>query len=94
MLIGLYLVIAIWKVLYPATKEANLVMDCFPDPPTPTSTKLPRGMRMVLEMIRMCRMASVKKVMFNLCPRIDSLNCAWYSFSFPSSTCQLKKQVD
>lgn len=33
----------IWKVWYPAMKDASLVRLCFPEPPTPTSRALPCG---------------------------------------------------
>ena len=39
----------IWKILYPAMKEANLVRLCLPEPPTPTSRALPLSVRMMRE---------------------------------------------
>ena len=39
----------IWKILYPAIKEASLVSDCLPEPPTPTRRALPHGVRMIRE---------------------------------------------
>jgi len=41
------LVRVIWKILYPDTKDASLVKDCLPEPPTPTSRALPRGVRII-----------------------------------------------
>ena len=37
----------IWKILYPAIKEASLVSDCLPEPPTPTRRALPHGVRII-----------------------------------------------
>lgn len=42
-----YLERVIWKILYPAMKEANLVRDCLPEPPTPTRRALPHGVRII-----------------------------------------------
>ena len=42
-----YLERVIWKILYPAIKEANLVRDCLPEPPTPTRRALPQGVRII-----------------------------------------------
>jgi len=39
----------IWKFLYPAMNDASLVIDCLPEPPTPTKSALPRSVRMILE---------------------------------------------
>jgi len=39
-------------------KEASLVKDCFPDPPTPTNRALPRGRRMILDILIKCTIAS------------------------------------
>ena len=33
--------------MYPDTKDASLVKDCLPEPPTPTSRALPRGVRIM-----------------------------------------------
>ena len=44
-----YLVRVMWNVLYPAMKEASLVSDCLPDPPTPTKRTLPPGCRRIRE---------------------------------------------
>ena len=45
----LYLLRVIWNILYPAINDANLVSDCFPEPPTPTNRALPRGVRIILD---------------------------------------------
>lgn len=47
--VWLHLVSVIWKILYPAIKEASLVRDCLPDPPTPTRRALPHGVRIIRE---------------------------------------------
>ena len=47
-----YRVRAIWNVLYPAMKDASLVSDCLPEPPTPTSRALPPGLRMMRDICR------------------------------------------
>lgn len=44
-----YRVRVIWKILYPAMKEANLVRLCLPEPPTPTSRALPPAVRIILD---------------------------------------------
>ena len=41
----------IWKVLYPAMNDASLVSDCLPEPPTPTSSAWPFGVRMMREIL-------------------------------------------
>lgn len=46
-----YLVSVIWKVLYPAMKDARRVSDCLPEPPTPTKRAWPRGVRMMREIL-------------------------------------------
>ena len=40
----------IWKTVWPPMKAARRVSDCLPEPPTPTSSALPRGSEMMREM--------------------------------------------
>ena len=44
-----HLVSVIWKILYPAIKEASRVRDCLPEPPTPTRRAFPQGVRIIRE---------------------------------------------
>lgn len=79
----------IWKVLYPAMKEASLVRDCFPEPPTPTSRALPRGVRMMRDTFTRCIMASLKKTRSMPDPRMPSLYCWRNICNLSSSTSKL-----
>ena len=83
------LVRVIWKVLYPAMKEASLVRDCFPEPPTPTSRALPRGVRMMRDTFTRCIMASLKKTRSMPDPRMPSLYCWRNICNLSSSTSKL-----
>ena len=51
MLVSTHLVNVIWKILYPAMKEANRVRLCLPEPPTPTNRAWPRSVRMIREIL-------------------------------------------
>ena len=70
-----YLVKVIWNVLYPAMKEASLVSDCLPEPPTPTRRACPLGVRMIREIFTRWVMASLKNTRSIPEPRILSLYC-------------------
>lgn len=37
--------------MYPAIKEASLVSDCLPEPPTPTRRALPHGVRIIRDIL-------------------------------------------
>mmetsp|Transcript_18622 Transcript_18622/g.53031 ORF Transcript_18622/g.53031 Transcript_18622/m.53031 type:complete len:231 (+) Transcript_18622:18289-18981(+) len=54
----------IWKGTEPAMYEAKWVRDCLPEPPTPTSIMLPRGMPSTLEILTRCNSASSKITKF------------------------------
>jgi len=80
-----YLVRVIWKVRYPAMNDARRVSDCLPEPPTPTSSAWPRGIRMIREIVIKWVMASSKKTRSRPAPRTLSLywasNCCSLSRS-------------
>lgn len=92
-----YLVSVIWKVLYPAMKEANLVNDCLPDPPTPTKRAWPLGVLIMREILTKWIMASLKNTKSIPAPRILSLYC-WRKYISLSSSwwklsiCEQKKK--
>ena len=50
----------IWNGTEPAIYEARCVSDCLPEPPTPTSIMLPRGMPRTLLILTKCKRASSK----------------------------------
>jgi len=79
-----YLVRVIWKVRYPAMKEARRVNDCFPEPPTPTSSAWPRGVRMIREILIRWRIASSKNIRSIPAPR--TLSLYW-----PRNSCSLSR---
>lgn len=64
-----HLVIVIWKFLYPGMKEASLVSDCLPLPPTPTSMALPRGVRIIRDIRIRWIIASLKNTISMAAPR-------------------------
>ena len=53
-----YLVRVIWNVLYPAMKEESRVRLCLPEPPTPTASAWPLGVRIIREIFTRWVMAS------------------------------------
>ena len=52
-----------WKKVQPATYAPRRVRVCLPEPPTPTSSAEPRGVRMMRQMRMKCIRASSKSTM-------------------------------
>ena len=61
----------IWNTFERAMKPARRVSDCFPLPPTPTSSADDRGMHKRREMRSMCRSASSNRTRF-ICFEMNS----------------------
>ena len=80
----------IW-VLHRLIKEAIFDKDCLPLPPTPINIALPRGCTNILEILRICKIASLKKTSSNF-PFVSTLysyilDSKNYRILFISSTC-------
>ena len=62
---------AIWKGTAPATAAASLASDCFPLPPTPTSTAELRSIARTREALARCESASSKSTSGVAAPRAE-----------------------